>query len=74
MQLEKLSLYDNQFINADISTDTGTISVEAEVLPTCPIQVENAIWKESGANAAVYVSQHQDIVRTMIEEALPQYK
>ena len=72
MKLEKLSLNDDQFVTAEIITDTGTISVEAEVLPISPIHVENAIWKENGADAADYISQHLDTVRAMIKEALPQ--
>ncbi len=33
MKLKSLSLIDDQFVNAEITTDIGTINVEAQISP-----------------------------------------
>lgn len=70
MKLKNLSLIDGQFVTTEIVADNGTISVEAELLPVGPVHIEHAVWKETGADALSYVSQHLDAVRGMIEMAM----
>ena len=72
MELKTLSLSDDQFVNAEIAAEHGTINVEAEILPACPIHIERAVWKETGADASSYVQQFADSVHDMIKTALPE--
>jgi hypothetical protein len=70
MKLKNLSMIDDQFVTAKIVADSGTIVLEAEVLPVGPIHVEQAVWKETGTDALSHVSQHLGAVRSMIEMAM----
>ncbi|WP_417255212.1 hypothetical protein [Celeribacter sp.] len=56
MKLKNISLIDGQFVNAGISTDNGTINVEAEISSIAPIHIENAVWKETGDDALAYIA------------------
>ncbi|MDO6721665.1 hypothetical protein Q4560_00140 [Celeribacter halophilus] len=77
MKLKSLSLIDGQFVDAEITTDTGTINVEAEIsfIPPIyssipPIYIGHAVWKETGDHALGYIAQHFDAVRDLITQEL----
>lgn len=72
MKLKNLSLIDGQFVNAEITTDNGTINVEAEISSITPIHIENAVWKETGDDALGYIAQHFDAVRGLIKQGVAQ--
>ncbi len=77
MKLKSFSLIDDQFVNAEITTDIGTINVEAEIsfishicssIP--PIYIGHATWKETGDHALGYIAQHFDAVCDLITQEL----
>ncbi|WP_353476823.1 hypothetical protein PVT71_28615 (plasmid) [Salipiger sp. H15] len=72
MKLQNIAIFDGQFLNAEIVTEIGTIAVEAEVMHFVPIQIEHAIWTETGEDALCYVAQRLDVVRDTLEAALPE--
>lgn len=72
MKLNKHSLIDDQFVTAEIVTEAGIITLEAEIPPVGPIHIERAIWKGSESDAMDYVSEHLGAVRETIREALTQ--
>lgn len=71
MELQEHSLFDRQFVTAEIATTAGIIAVQAEIQPGRPMHIEQATWKESGDGAMSYVSQHLAEVRDLIKEVLP---
>jgi len=72
MKLKNLSLTDGQFVNAEITPDTGIINVEAEISSITPIHIESAVWKATGDDASGYIAQHFDAVRGLITQELAQ--
>ena len=70
MNLENATYIDTTFVTADIATEAGTVSLEAEVVAFCPFHIEHATWKETGEDAMSYVAQHLGSVLELLEAAL----